>query len=320
MDYDVIIIGAGPSGLACAIEAKKAGLSYLVIEKGGITDAIRRFPVNMTFFSTCELIEIGDIPFTNTNMRPNRVEALQYYRRVVDHFDLNLKCHEMVNSIQPQNDGFIIECVSCQYQASNVIVATGYFDHTNKLDIEGEDLPHVSHYYDEAFAYAGSKVLIIGGRNSSAEAALDLYRHGAQVTMIHRRDALKETIKYWIKPDLENRIKEGSIDLKLNTIATSIRPGEVDIKDTISGDVSTIEADFVFALIGYRPDEKLLKGAGVKMDDKLIPEYDVNSFETNVSGLYIAGSVACGNETWNIFIENGREHASPIINNILNNK
>jgi thioredoxin reductase (NADPH) len=317
MDYDLIIIGAGPSGLACAIEAKHAGLNYLVIEKGGITDAIRRFPVNMTFFSTCDLIEIGNVPFSNPNMRPNRLEALQYYRRVVEHFDLNLELHTTVLSIKQSDSGFDINCDSGNIKTANVVVATGYFDHTNKLDIPGEDLSHVSHYYDEAFAYAGTKILIIGGRNSSAEAALDLYRHGAKVTMIHRRDALKDSIKYWIKPDLENRIKEGAIDLKLNTIAEDIRLDEVDLKNLETGKTETLEADFVLALIGYRPDERLLREAGVIMDKKLIPEYDVNSFETNVAGLYIAGSVACGNETWNIFIENGREHASPIIKDIL---
>ena len=318
MDYELIIIGAGPSGLSCAIEAQKAGLNYLLIEKGGITDAIRRFPTNMTFFSTCELIEIGDVPFTNTEMRPNRVEALQYYRRVVEHFGLNLKLHEEVTSIETLDGSFNVHCKSVSLNAKNVIVATGYFDYTNRLGIEGEDLDHVSYYYDEPFAYAGSKVLMIGGRNSAAEAALDLYRHGVDVTMIHRRDALYDGIKYWVKPDLENRIKEGSITLHLNTEAKAIRKGEVDLLNNRTGEQMTIEADFVFALIGYRPDEKLLNSAGVHLDEKLIPDFDESTYETNIKGLYIAGSVACGCETWNIFIENGREHARPIISAIAN--
>ncbi len=314
---DIIIIGAGPSGLACAIEAQKASLSYLVIEKGGITDAIRRFPTNLTFFSTPELLELGDIPFSTPNVRPNRIEVLNYYRRIVDYFHLDIALHSRVVGICCTGDGFDVTLADGQCRSSrHVIIATGYFDFTNRLGVEGEDLPHVRHFYDEPYACSGTDVVVVGGRNSAVEAALELYRHGARVTMVHRGPELG-SIKYWILPDIENRIKQGSIQCKLSTVVQRIESGNVTLFDSMTQTTAVVAADFVLALIGYRPDEQLLRGAGVVLDDKtLIPDYDPRTFATNVDGLYIAGSVACGCETWNIFIENGRAHAKPIIDHI----
>ncbi len=317
-EYDVIIVGAGPSGLSCAIEAKRNGLSYLVIEKGGITDGIRRFPVNMTFFSTPDLLELGNIPFTVTSVRPNRVEALQYYRHVVDYFGLELMLHTRVEAIEPGKEHFTVRCAGDKVpRARNVIVATGYFDHTNRLGVPGEELPHVSHYYDEPYKYAHSKVALIGGRNSAVEAALELWRHGAEVTLIHRRPTLGDSVKYWVRPDIENRLKNGAIKAHFDSTVLEIEAGRLRVRHNTSGEVQWVEADFVFPLIGYRPDEKLLRRAGVVLDEQLIPRYEQHSFETNIEGLYVAGSVVCGCETWNIFIENGRAHAMPIIADIV---
>ncbi|MFY8000112.1 MAG: YpdA family putative bacillithiol disulfide reductase [Candidatus Kapaibacteriota bacterium] len=314
--YDVLIIGAGPTGLACAIEAQKAGLSYYVIEKGGITDAIRRFPVNMTFFSTPELLTLDGLPFTTTNVRPTRSEALQYYRGVVGYHQLNLLLHTTVRAIQKQNDVFLVDTTRTKLAARRVIVATGYYDATNRLNVEGEDLPHVSHYYDEPYRYALSDVVIIGGRNSSVEAALELWRHGARVTLVHRKEELGKAVKYWVRPDMENRIKNGEIAALFNTVVTRIEPEKIHLRNTQTGVESSLRAMFVFPLIGYRPDESLLRSAGVTIAGNLIPQFHPETFETNVAGLYVAGSVMCGCETWSIFIENGRAHAKPIITHI----
>jgi thioredoxin reductase (NADPH) len=317
--YDIIIIGGGPTGLACGIEAQKAGLSYVILEKGAITDAIRRFPINMTFFSTPELLELDHIPFTTVNTRPSRVEALQYYRQVVKYRSLNIRLYARVATVQKVDDGFVVGLSSGeQCRARSVIIATGYFDHTNMLGIPGENLPHVSHYYDEPYRYAHTRVAVIGGRNSAVEAALDLYRHGAAVTLIHRKDSLGDSIKYWVRPDIENRIKNGEIAVQLSTVVEEITPSELVLHNTAGDTRTTIAADFVLAMIGHRPDEALLRSAGVELDPRtLVPSYNPDTFETNVEGLYVAGSVACGCETWNIFIENGRAHAQPVIRHFL---
>ncbi len=318
---DLIIIGAGPTGLACGIEAKKAGLSYLIIEQGGITDAIRRFPVNMTFFSTPELLELGDIPFTTPNVRPTRVEVLQYYRGISDYFELNLKLFTKVSEIKNQDKRFNLVTDSREeFTADKIIVATGYFDYTNRLGVKGEDLPHVSHFYTEPYAYSQTDVAVIGGRNSAVETALELYRHGARVTLIHRGSELG-AVKYWILPDIENRIKDGGITVYFDSVVEEIATGSLVVRDKKDNKRTTLPIDFVFPLIGYRPNEPLLRSGGIALDSKtVIPEYNKTTFETNVRGLYIAGSVACGCETWNIFIENGRAHAKPIIEHILTDR
>jgi thioredoxin reductase (NADPH) len=315
--YDIIVIGAGPTGLACAIEAQKAGLSYVVIEKGGITDAIRRFPVNMTFFSTPELLSLDNLPFTTTNVRPSRSEALQYYRGVAAYHRLNLLLHTEVKSVEKQGSVFHVATARGNYGARRVIVATGYFDATNLLNVEGEDLPHVAHYYDEPYKYAISDVVVIGGRNSAVEAALDLWRHGARVHLVHRSAELSKVVKYWVRPDIDNRIKNGEIAAYFDSVVSRITPESVYVRNSVSGAETVIKADFVFPLIGYRPDEALLRGAGVNVADNLIPEFHSETFETNVTGLYVAGSVMCGCQTWSIFIENGRAHAKPIVEHII---
>lgn len=316
--FDVVIIGAGPTGLACGIEAAKAGLSYVIVEKGGITDAIRRFPVDMTFFSTPELLELDGIPFPSIHVRPSRSEVLQYYRRVVEHRALHCVLHTRVAGVQRGDEGFTIALhTGASYKARCVVLATGYFDNTNMLGVAGEELPHVHHYYDEPFAYAHTRVAVIGGRNSAVEVALDLYRHGAEVTLIHRRETLGNSVKYWVRPDIENRIRNGNIRALFSTEVTEIEPGTMRVYNTVEQTHTTLDADFVFAMIGHRPDEQLLRAAGVELHPRtLVPTHNADNFETNVPGLYIAGSVACGCETWNIFIENGREHAAPIVRHI----
>ena len=317
--FDVVIIGGGPTGLACGIEAAKAGLSYLIVEKGSVTDAIRRFPVNMVFFSTPELLELDHIPFSTPNTRPTRVEVLQYYRRVVEHRGLSMSLYTEVAAVQREDREFVLVFRSGErIRARRVVIATGYFDHTNRLHVPGEDLPHVSHYYDEPFRYSHTRVAVIGGRNSAVEAALDLYRHGAQVRLIHRKPSLGDSVKYWVKPDMENRIRNREVQAFFSTVVEEILPSSIRIRHIDTGEVSSLDADFVLAMIGHRPNEALLRGAGVELHPQtLIPTYDPATFETNVEGLYVAGSVACGCETWNIFIENGRAHAQPIIRHIL---
>lgn len=316
---DVIIIGAGPSGISCGIEAKKQGLDYLIIEKGCIAESIRRFPVNMTFFSTPELLELGELPFCCSDERPSRAETLEYYRRVVDHFDLSVLLQtELVSAESKQGVISLTTHTNDIFKTKKLIIATGYFDYPNMLGVDGEDLPHVSHYYDEAFRYARSEVLIIGAGNSATEAALDLYRHGANVTLVHRGSSLGRSVKYWVKPDLENRIREKSIDAHFDAQVRSIKADTVEIEDSKDGTLKTLNADFVFVLTGYRPDTDLLKRIGVKVNPQtLIPEHSAQTWRTNMQNIYIAGSVACGCETGNIFIENGRLHAQDIFADIL---
>ncbi|MGA9118458.1 MAG: YpdA family putative bacillithiol disulfide reductase [Bacteroidota bacterium] len=314
---DVLIIGSGPSGLACAIEAKRAGLSALILEQGSVADAIRRFPVNLVWFSTPELLEIGGVPMIIPTTRPTRVDTLSYYQRVAALFGLDIRTFDKVVGIERRGDDFVVRTEKgLRHEGRTVIVATGYFDHPGTLGIPGEDLPHVESYYDEPHKYFGSHVVVVGGRNSAVEASLDLYRHGAKVTLIHRGPKLSEGVKYWILPDMENRIKAGQIDAHFNTTVERITNEEVFFRDA-AGE-GKVRADFVFVLIGFKPDVAGLQSYGVTLhNDSLAPTVHPATFETNVPGLYVAGSVVAGKNNNKIFVENGRLHAYSIIPSIL---
>src|SRR4029077_17401695 len=315
--YDVICVGAGPTGLSCAIEAKRAGLRPLVIDKGVLCNSIYHYPVNMVFFTTPELLEIGDLPFVSAAEKPNRVEALKYYRKCVEHYDLELRLGEMVTRVDGADGDFRVHTktqdgATEQYEARKLIVATGYYDLPNCLGVPGEDLPHVSHYYTEPHPFWRRDVVVIGGKNSAAEAALDLYRTGARVTMVHRRAELGSTIKYWVRPDIENRIKAGQIKALFNTHVVRITPEAVHVVGP-AGETA-LPAVEVFALTGYHPDFDFLRQLGVKLDSETNkPALDSQTLESNVPGLYLAGVVIGGKHTSEIFIENGRFHGKQII-------
>lgn len=309
---DVIIVGAGPSGLATAIALQQRGIDYVVLDKGTVADAIRRFPTNMVFFTTPELMEIGGIPFTTPYDKPTRQEALQYYRKVADAFQLQLCLHEEVLSVEREGDLFAVESRSDRgvrraRHARAVVLAMGYYDRPNMLNVPGEDLPHVRHYYDEAHRYYRRRVVIVGGKNSAVEAALELFRHGAHVTLVHRGPGIGESVKYWVKPDIENRIKEGSIATRFNTRVVEIRPTEMEVE--AQGERSTIPADDVLLLTGYQADHDFLRRAGVEINPETnVPRHDPLTFETNVPNLFIAGGQLAGRRTGTVFIENGRFH------------
>ncbi len=318
---DVLIVGAGPTGLACGIEAARAGLRLLMVEKGCLVNSLFNYPANMTFFTTRERLEIGDIPFSSVNVKPTRAEALEYYRRAADHYHLPIHFDERVVSAIPQDGAFQVETELGSgrrraYTSRRLIVATGYYDLPNYLNIPGEDRSKVSHYAREGHAFYGRKVAVIGGANSAAIVALDLYRHGAQVTLIHRHKELSRHIKYWIYPDLENRIQEKSIQALLESEVEEIGEDWISVKRP-SGESERLENDFVFALTGYHPDVEFLKQAGVVVDPKSYrPQCDPKTLESNVPGLYLAGVVISGRHTNEIFIENGRFHGGQIIADI----
>jgi thioredoxin reductase (NADPH) len=327
MIFDVIIIGAGPAGLSAAIEAQKAGLHSLVIEKGSIVNSIQHFPSEMSFFSTPELLEIGGLPFTSSAMRPTRAEGLEYYIRVAGFYSagggsafgrkFQLNLFEAVVSVRKQENIFRIQTNKSNYQSKAVIVATGYYDNPNMLGIPGENLSKVSHYYDEPFAFYQQNIAVIGGKNSAAIAALELFRHGAKVTLIHRKEKLSDGIKYWILPDIENRIKEGSVKAYFSTTAREIREKEL-LLESQNGEQFAIANDFVFALIGYHPNMDFLRSMGVEVNPETFePKSDPHTFETNVAGLYVAGSIVAGKNNNKIFIENGRLHGKAIVEAIL---
>jgi thioredoxin reductase (NADPH) len=322
---DLLIVGAGPTGLSAAIAARGHGLDYLVLEQGVLVNSIYRFPPQMVFFTTPELLEIGGLPFVSPYEKPTRVEALRYYRKVADTYDLRIAFGERVLSVQRDADMFAVETRSTRgvrrvRHARFVIMAIGYYDHPNRLDVPGEDLPHVHHYYGEPYAHYRERVVIVGGGNSAAEAALELFRAGASVTLVHRGPALKSTIKYWVRPDIENRFKEGSIATHFDTVVTAITPTSIvteRVAGAGSGARGEIAADTVFLLTGYRADSELLQGAGVRMDDRAAPVHDRETFETNVSGLFVAGGAIAGIDTGTIFIENGRFHGERIVGTIM---
>lgn len=310
---DVVIVGAGPSGLSCAIEAKNEGLSVIVLEKGSLVDYIRRFPANLVWFSTPELLEIGGVPFVISTVRPTRVDTLNYYQKVVRVHALDVRCFDPVRTIRPSPEGFEIGTArGVQYRARHVVVATGYFDNPNRLGVPGEDLPHVRHYYDEPFMYFDCDVVVVGGRNSAVEAALDMYRHGARVRLVHRGDRLSEGVKYWILPDMENRLKAGEIRASFRSTVVGIDAGGVTVK-TPRG-IEMVPAAFVFVLIGFHPDVTHMAEFGIRINpESLAPEHDPATFRTNVPGLYVAGSAVAGKYNNRIFVENGRLHGRVIV-------
>jgi thioredoxin reductase (NADPH) len=315
--YDLICIGAGPTGLACAIEAKRAGMLPLVIDKGCLCNSLYHYPVNMVFFTTPELLEIGDLPLTIASEKPTRSEALKYYRKCVEHYDLDLRLGHLVEQVEGVNGKFVVHTrnehgTTAQFTGKKIAVATGYYDLPNRLGIPGEDLPHVSHYYTEPHPFWRRNVVVIGGKNSAAEAALDLYRNGANVTLVHRRAELGSTIKYWVRPDIENRIKADQVHALFETHVQRIEEGRVIISNH-KGE-STLPADQVFALTGYHPDFQFLRSMGIMLDPQTNkPVMDPQSHESNVPGIYVAGVVTGGNHTSEIFIENGRFHGKQIV-------
>jgi thioredoxin reductase (NADPH) len=323
---DVIVIGAGPAGLATAIAATRQGLSCQVIEKGALVNSLLHYPTEMVFFTTPELMEIGGMPFVSPYDKPTRLEALRYYRRVTDAYQLDIVFDETVRAVSREPSGSGEETFVVDTQSTTgvrrprhgrfVVVATGAYDVANRLGVPGEELPHVLHYYTQPHPFFRKRVVIVGGKNSAAEAALDLYRAGAQVTLVHRRDALGDSIKYWVKPDIENRIREGTIAARFNTRVVEIRPTEVLVET--DGIRQTIEADGVFLLTGYRSDTALLRSAGVDINpDTCGPVFNPETFETNVPRLYVAGAVVAGLRSGTVFIENGRFHGEKVVEGIL---
>jgi thioredoxin reductase (NADPH) len=323
--FDIIVVGGGPTGLACAIEATRRGLSQLVLEKGCLVNSILNYPVNMVFFTTPELLEIGDLPLVSHREKPTRIEALKYYRLAAEHFQLNVRQYETVEEISGSDGRFQVRTRTSKgesrcYAAKKIILATGYYDLPNMLNVPGEELPHVSHYYREAHPYYDTDVAVIGGANSAVEAALELYRNGARVTLIHREPELSHRIKYWVRPDIENRIKRSEIKALLNTRIVEIRTGSISIATRQldgSEDERTLANDFVLALIGYHTDNDFLKRAGVRIEPvRMRPECHPHSLESNVPGLYLAGVIIAGLDSHEVFIENGRLHGKQVVADI----
>jgi thioredoxin reductase (NADPH) len=313
---DVLVIGAGPTGLACAIEAQKVGLRVIVVDKGCLVNSLFHYPAGMLFFTTPELLEIGEIPFTTAHQKPTREEALEYYRKVAEHYHLDIRQYEWVKTVMGEDGNFSITATDRagrphDYCTRKVIVSTGYYDLANQLCLPGEDLPKVSHYYGEPHPYFDSEVLVIGGKNSAAIAALDLWRHGARVTLVYRGTQLHHHVKYWIKPDLENRIKNNEITAYFNSTVQEIGVDHVVI-NTPRGPVR-LQNDFVLALIGYHPDYDFLRSMGIELSaEQHRPVCDPVSLESNVPGIYVAGVIVAGSRTNEIFIENGRFHGRQI--------
>jgi len=313
-EFDIIIIGGGPIGIACALEAKKHGLNYVILEKGCLVNSIYYYPTNMTFFSTSEKLELDNIPFISTNPKPHKAEALEYYRRITTSNELNIHLFEKVNSVETlENKLHKVITTKAEYTSKNVIVATGFYDIPNYLNIPGEDLPKVSHYYDDPHYYATQKTIVVGASNSAVDAALEIYRKGGDVSMVIREKAIGERVKYWVRPDIINRIEEGSIKAYFTS---EIRETDVLI-NTPEGQIR-IENDFVVLLTGYRPNFDFLKSMGISLSDDAnrIPTYNENTMETNILGIYLAGVICGGMETHKWFIENSRIHAKMILDDI----
>jgi thioredoxin reductase (NADPH) len=315
--FGVIVIGAGPTGLACAIEAKRAGLRPLVIDKGCLCNSLYHYPTNMQFFTTPERMEIGDIPMTISDTKPTRVEALKYYRKTVEHYGIETRLYERVDRTEGRDGNFTVHTMDeyetlHQYHGRKIIIATGYYDLPNRLGVPGEDLPHVSHYFTDPHPYWQKDVVVIGGKNSAAEAALDLFRGGARVTLVHRGTEMGKSLKYWVKPDIENRIRAGEVTALFKTHVVCFEPGKVIVKN--SGAERALPAEHAFAMTGYHPDFTFLEQQGIRLDPETRrPASNPETLETNVPGIHIAGVVVGGMNTSEIFIENGRFHGKEII-------
>ena len=314
---DLLVIGAGPTGLACAIEAQRAGFTALLVDKGCLCNSLFHYPANMTFFTTPELLEIGNMPFSSPNQKPNRTEALEYYRKVAEHYSLDVRQYENVERVDGSDGNFTVHTTDrfdrpLQHRARKLVIATGYYDLPNYLGIPGEDLSKVKHYYHEPHPFYGLDVLVIGGKNSAAIAALDLWRHGAKVTLVHRGAEMHRHVKYWILPDINNRVKNGEVKAYFNSNVTNIAEDDVTLS-TPDGSV-TIPNQFVFALTGYHPDFDFIERLGVTLDEAndRCPICDPATLESNVPGIYLAGVIVAGERTNEIFIENGRFHGQLI--------
>jgi thioredoxin reductase (NADPH) len=316
-NVDILIIGAGPIGLACGIEAKKAGLTYVIIDKGCLVNSLYNYPKNMTFFSTSELLEIGEVPFISHNPKPTRSEALEYYRRVATSWELNTRLYEQVETVEKLESGFVAHTPKEKIKSKYIVLATGFYDLPYLLNVPGEELPKVKHYYDEPHPYFDMHVVVVGAANSAVDVALEVYRKGAKsVTMIIREAEIRESVKYWVKPDIENRIKEGSIEAHFNSNITRIT--ETTVEFTSPEASHTIDNDFVLAMTGYQPDFSFLKQLGIHTgtDEYQTPQYDSRTMETNIPGIYLAGVICGGLKTNSWFIENSRIHAELIVKSI----
>jgi thioredoxin reductase (NADPH) len=317
--YDVVIVGAGPAGLGCAISAVKRNINVLLMDKGNVVNAIIDFPVNMTFFSTADALELHNMPFNSMNFRPNRTETVRYYHSLVKHYNISTETLATVTSVAKKGDIFEIHFLKSGVNqiilSKKVVIATGFYDNPNRLEVEGEDLDHVSHYYRDPLTNFDQDVVIVGGKNSAVEAALELHRTGARVSIVHRRKAIKESVKYWVLPDIVNRINENSIKAYLNSRVKRITNEYVEIEN--GHGIQKIPASAVYLLTGYHPDISLLDKSGVHFDKKsLEPVIDPKSLESNIDGLYLAGSIIAGRNANKIFIENSREHGEKVLSDI----
>lgn len=317
--WDLVIVGGGPIGIACGLEAKKKGLTYIILEKGCIVNSLYNYPLNMQFFSSSEKLEIDEIPFISIEAKPKRNEALEYYRRIVTSNHLNISLFEKVNSINKIDGLFNIVSDKSTYQSNNVIISTGFYDIPNRMNVPGEDLKKVTHYYKDPHYYSNQKVAVIGASNSSVDAALECYRKGAEVSLIIRGQEVGQRVKYWVRPDIINRIEEGSIKVYYNSVVSEITEDEI-ILNSPTGTIS-LKNDYVLALTGYMPNFSFLEKIGIQLtqDEKRLPQYDPETMETNIENLYLAGVICGGMETHKWFIENSRVHAQIIIENIVKN-
>ncbi|KQK24603.1 hypothetical protein AR438_15570 [Chryseobacterium aquaticum] len=314
---DILIIGAGPIGLNCALEAKKNDLNYLIIEKGTIVNSLYNYPLYMRFFSTAEKLEIAEIPFISAAPKPGRQEALEYYQGIARQKNLNINLYEKVLQLAKKEDIFEIETSKSKYFAKNVIISTGFYDVPNMMNIPGENLEKVKHYYTEPYPYAKQKIVVVGSSNSSVDAALETYRKGAEVTMIIRNSEISENVKYWVKPDIENRIAEGNIKVHFNSELLEIKENSVIFRNK-NGEIQEIDNDFVLAMTGYLPDFNFLKNSGIDLQDECLnPVYNPETMESNIPNLYLAGVVCGGKDTHLWFIENSRIHAEMIVQHIV---